>query len=160
MSVLGLTLALALACFVVELRRRRFRWLVAYAALVALQPGWDLVMQELHGGGIGVRADCGYSQRALSLFLLAATIVVSVIVWRRPTVRRRTFVFGLAAAFTSMNLLAELLFYSSNLRSAILYELYASIFSGFGGPPWLLAILIVVCAFLYVVHRIRPRTAV
>lgn len=157
-SALGVALALGVACFVIELRRRRFRWLVVYAALLALQPGWGLVSQELRTGLIRVRADCGYGQRSLSLFLLAAAVAVAVVAWRRPATRRRTFIFGLVVAFTFMNVLGELLLYST-LPPAIPHELYASIFTGFGGPPLLLLLCILACAVLYVVQRFS-RTAV
>ena len=90
-SGLAVAAALSVACFTVEVHRRRFRWLLLYAGLVALQPGWSLLgRQELLEGVMHVRADCGFMGRALSLFLLAATLAVSVIVWQRPGLRRRT----------------------------------------------------------------------
>jgi len=147
-----------MACFLIELRRRRFRWLVAYAALLALQPGWGLLWQELSTGTIRVRADCGYSLRALSLFLLAAAIAVCIIVLRRPTVRRRSFLFGLAVAFTGMNIVAELAWFGFPLP--IPFELEASLFTGFGGPPWFLLLLVSVCVLLFIVQRPRTPTAV
>ena len=157
-SALGVAVVLGMACFVIELRRWRFRWFVVYAALIALQPGWGLLWQELSTGAIRVRADCGYSQRSLSLFLLGATIAVCVIVFQRATVRRRTFLFGLVVAFTSMSVVAELPFFG--LPLPIPYELEASLFTGFGGPPWFLLLLVSVCVVLFVVQRPRTRTAV
>ena len=158
-SVLGGALALAVACLVIELRRRRFRWLVVYAAVLALQPAWELLWQELYGGGIRVRADCGYSQRSLSLFLLASTIALLIIVWRHSHVQRRSFIFGLAVAFTLFSALAEL-FFRSGIRAAIPHELYASIFSGFGGEPQHFLVFVSICGVLYVVRHFRRRHAV
>ncbi len=159
-SALAVAVALSVACLGVELRRRSLRWLVLYAGLLALQPGWSLLSrEELFEGVMHVRADCGYSGRALSVFLLAASLAVAMIVFRQPGVRRRTFVFGLVAAFTFMSIVGEWLPFTG-LHIAVPHELYATLLSGFGGPPWFLAILIVVCASLYVVQRIRPRTAV
>ena len=40
------------------------------------------------------------------------------------------------------------------------YELEASLFTGFGGPPWFLLLLVSVCVVLFVVQRPRTRTAV
>jgi hypothetical protein len=157
-SALGVAVVLAMACSVIEFRRRRFRWFVVYAALLALQPGWGLLWQALSTGGIRVRADCGYSQRSLSLFLLGATIAVCVFVLQRATVRRRTFLFGFAVAFTSMSVVAELPFFG--LPLPIPHELEASLFTGFGGPPWFLLLLVSVCVLLFVVQRPRTRTAV
>jgi len=159
-SALAFAAALSVACFGVEVRRRSLRWLLLYAGLLALQPGWSLLSrEELFEGVMHVRADCGYMGRALSLFLLGATVAVSAIVWRRPALRRRTFIFGLAVAFTFMNVVGELLPYSG-LTLAIPHDLYASIFSGFGGPPWFLLLSIAVCALLFFVQRLRARKAV
>ena len=157
-SALGIAVVLGMAGFVIELRRRGFRWFVVYAALLALQPGWGLLWQELSTGEIRVRADCGYSQRSLSLFLLAATIAVCVIVLRRTAVRRRTFLFGLAVGFTAMSVVAELPFFG--LPLPIPYELEATLFTGFGGPPWFLLLLVSVCVLLFFIQRPRTRTAV
>ena len=159
-SALALAATLSVACFSLELRRRRFRWLLLYAGLLVLQPGWSLLSrEELFEGVMHVRADCGYMGRALSLFLLAATVTVSVIVCRHPAVRRRAYIFGLAAAFTFMSVVGELLPYS-RLTQALPHEVYASVFSGFGGPPWFLLLCLLVCALLYVVQRFRPPAAV
>ena len=77
-----------------------------YAALLALQPGWHLLhWDELHDGVMHVRADCGYGNRSLSLFLLGITVALLIIVWRRPRLGRRSFVFGVVLAFTLLNII-------------------------------------------------------
>lgn len=160
-SGLALAVALTIACFVVELRRRNFRWLLLYSALLALQPGWHLLhWDELHDGVMHVRADCGYGDRSLSIFLVCATATLLVIAIRRPSLKRRTFLFGVVAAFTVLNLLALLIMFSG-LYAAIPNEVYASIFTGIGGgPPQDSALFVVVCVLFYFLQRLRFRKAV
>jgi hypothetical protein len=163
-SALAVALALAVACFVIEFRRRPFRWLLMYAALLAFQPGWDLVRQELHGGGIRVRADCGYGQRSLSLFLLGATVALLIILVRRLSVKRRSFIFGLALAFSLMCLLETSYMFLWFLvprileESTIFQEIHSSLFTGFGGRPMDMLVLVVICLVLYVIQRWPVRT--
>ena len=159
-AALSAAVALGIACFAVELRRRCFRWLLLYAGLLALHPGWSLLSrEELFEGVMHIRADCGYMGRALSIFLLAASLAISVIVFRHSSVRRRTFVFGFAAAFTFMSILGEF-FDITDLDHAIPHEVYASVFTGFGGRPHELLLFILVCVLLFVVRRFRFRRAV
>jgi hypothetical protein len=155
----------AVTCFIVEARRRSFRWLPVYAGLLALQPGWEFLYQEFIRGNFNVRADCGYPARAQSLFLLAATIAVAVFIWRRSPLRRRSFVFGLAVALLLMSITESLyLFVLSGIiperlqENVWFQEIHESIVSGVAGPQQIF-ILIVICVLLYYLRRLRFRKA-
>jgi hypothetical protein len=153
----GLLLAilLALACFVFELRHRSFRWLPFYGVALALQPGWHyLTSDELHGRVLRVRADCGYGPRSASILLLATTVALLVIIWRRSPMTRRSFFFWFALVFTVLCFASELILLSG-VYAAIPQELYASIFTGFGGRPQDLLVMVVVCVLLFFLQRIH-----
>lgn len=151
-GALGLSLFGTAVCFAIEAHRRHFRWLVVYTTFLALQPGWILLSWEnLHGATLYARADCGYGLRSFSLFYLAATIALSVIVWHRLQLTRRSFVFGLAVVFTLINL-TNLWLASSGLSRTIPHEIYASMFAALPRDNF---VYLIACILLYFLRRLR-----
>src|SRR4051812_46198612 len=95
-----LAIALTAGCFALELRRGAFRWMPLYGVALALQPGWGYLVENVRGVALHARADCFDGPRATSVRLLAITIVLLVIIWRGSPITRRSFLFGVASAFT------------------------------------------------------------
>ena len=81
-----LAIILTAGCFALELRRRSFRWIIFYGLALALQPGWGFLKEALGDQSLHARADCFYGPRAASIQLLAITIALLVIVWRRSAI--------------------------------------------------------------------------
>ena len=154
---LAVAIVLTLTCFVVEMRRRSFRWLAVYAALLALQPLWHvLTWEELRSGFFPVRADCGYGPRSLSLLFLAVTIAAFLVVWRRPSFGRRAFVFRVCLVFTLVSvfqLMTDFLPIFSWIGSHVVWDVYMSIFGALGGTAVDILIYTAICVVLYTVQR-------
>ena len=100
---IALSGAAALASFLVEWHRRRFAWLAIYALLLLPHPGWRLGWHEIRDHVRAVSSDCGYSDRFVSMALLAVTTSVLLIVLFRPGFNRRLFLVVLAAAGWSLH---------------------------------------------------------
>lgn len=153
------------ACLMVESRRRSFRWAPVYAALLALQPGWEFLYQWFIRQNFNVRADCGYPARAQSLFLAAVSVAVAVIISRRLPVSRRSFAFGVAVALLLMSIADALYLFTPVRRifpdSTWVEEIRSSVAEGVTLPwPHQIIVLGVLCVGLYYFRRLRLREAV
>jgi hypothetical protein len=94
----ALSAAAALASFLVQWQRGKFRWLPFYACLLLPHPGWHLGWREIRDHARAVSSDCGYSDRFVSMALLIAAISALLIVLFRPGMSRRLFLLILAGA--------------------------------------------------------------
>jgi len=77
--------------------------LLCLALLLLPHPGWRLGWHEIRDHVRAVSSDCGYSDRFVSMALLAVTTSVLLIVLFRPGFNRRLFLVVLAAAGWSLH---------------------------------------------------------
>jgi hypothetical protein len=160
--------AVAIAAAVIEARRRDFRWLPLYGGFLALHPGWRLMWRELRDGTRSIDSDCGYGSRFTSFAVLIATVWVLVILYRRSTLSRRSFVFRGAVAFTTSHIAylvyvfwpTRKTFLPSWCHSTWCSEAFESVTGGFGGLPQHMLGLIAKCVGLYIIQRLRFPNAV
>ena len=87
----------ALALLAVDCYRRQLGWLPLYAGLVAMHPGWTM-WASFRDGFLGVKSDCGYSDRFVSVAIVVVLAGMLLLRLARPDFSRRLFVLVLALA--------------------------------------------------------------
>src|SRR5947209_15232309 len=87
---------IGVVCLFLEWRRGRVVWWPIYGALVLLHPGWRM-WPSFGSGVLVVSSDCGYSDRFVSVAIVAVLVGVLLLLVFRPDFSRQLFLVVLAA---------------------------------------------------------------
>jgi hypothetical protein len=158
--------AVVLACLVVEVRRKKFLWLVVYAPLLLLQPAWRLAWEEIltHGLRPG-SSDCGLGNRGEAIFLTAMLVAVLVMLLRGH-LNKRLFLLRLTVVcwiiqviiFFPATSTASYLLLSKFLSTDVAAQIDGTVVGGAGRLQWYTLALTLISALLYLLERLRRRT--
>jgi hypothetical protein len=162
----AVSLLLVVVLLAVELRNRSVSWPAIYIPLLVLQPGWRLAWGELMRHGMReASSDCGFANRAESIFLTATLFAIVIIVFMKGA-NKRSFLFYWTAICWSICVVVAILGYSSLpfafLSSVASSDLAGQILGTMDGAGARLGgyaiILTGICIGLFVTKHVRRRS--